>query len=371
MEWAKTRSQATHNLANSGVAAYPLAELPVQIQDLEINGPSFYGYEPLQKALAAKCGVETDCVVAANGTSMANFLALAATLEPGDEVLIEHPTYELLLSAARYLGAVVQRFPRSFADAFRIDSGEVERAVTPRTRLIVITNLNNPSSALADEETLRAVGEIARAVGARVLVDEVYLDALFGDAPRSAFHLGDQFVITGSLTKAYGLSGLRCGWILAEPGLARRIWRLNDLMANIPAHAAERLSCIALAHLDQIGERARRMLETNRLVLNRFLDQREDLDAHRFAHGTVSFPRLKCGRVDELGQLLREQYDTTVVPGRFFEMPDHFRVGLGCAPEMFATGIERLGKALNGVGRRGRSPTFGRNSATANPSPTS
>jgi aspartate/methionine/tyrosine aminotransferase len=193
------------------------------------------------------------------------------------------------------------------------------------------------------------VGEIARAAGARVLVDEVYLDAMFADAPRSSFHLGNEFVVTSSLTKAYGLSGLRCGWILAEPELAKRIWRLSDLMANIPAHAAERLSCIALAHLDRIGARARGLLEANRLVLNRFLDEREDLEAQRFSSGTVSFPRLKHGSVDELCRLLREQYDTTVVPGRFFEMPDHFRVGLGCETEVFAAGIERLSRALNEI----------------------
>lgn len=347
MHWAKTRSHAKFNLANSGVAGYPLADLPAKIEDLEINGPSYYGYEPLQKALAAKNEVDPDCVVAANGTSMANFLVLAATLEPGDEVLIEHPTYEILLSAARYLGAEVKRLSRPFADGFRLDPREVERSITLRTPLIVFTNLHNPSSALMDEETLKAVGEIARSVGARVLVDEVYLDAMFERAPRSAFHLGNEFVVTSSLTKVYGLSGLRCGWILAEPELATRIWRLNDLMANIPAHAAERLSCIALANLERIGDRARRMLEANRLVLNRFLDERDDLEAHRFAYGTVSFPRLKRGSVDEVCRLLREKYETTVVPGRFFEMPEHFRVGLGCAPEIFAAGIERLGRALD------------------------
>jgi aspartate/methionine/tyrosine aminotransferase len=349
MEWAKTQSQATYNLANSGVAAYPLAELAVRIEELEINGPSWYGYAPLQEALAAKCGVEADCVVAANGTSMANFLALAATLESGDEVLIEHPTYELITSAARYLGAEVKRFVRPAADGFRISVRAVEQSVSSRTRLIAITNLNNPSSALADEETLKAIGEIARSVGARVLVDEVYLGAMFAEAPRSAFHLGNEFIATSSLTKAYGLSGLRCGWILAEPELAKRIWRLNDLMANIPAHAAERLSCIALAQLAQIGARAHRMLDANRIVFNRFLDGRDDLEAQRFKYGTISFPLLRTGSVDDLCRRLREKHDTTVVPGRFFEMPNHLRIGLGCPPEMFAAGIERLGKTLDEV----------------------
>src|SRR6266566_328002 len=347
MLWAKTRSHATFNLSNSGLTGYPLAELPAKIEDLEINGQSFYGYQPLQKAIAAKCGVATDCVVAANGASMGNFLALAATLEPGDEVLIEHPTYELLVSAAQYLGAEVRRFPRRFEDAFQIDPREVELAITPRTRLIVLTNLHNPSSAFTDEATLKAVGAIARGANARVLVGEIYLDALFERTPRSAFHLGPEFVITNSLTKVYGLSGLRCGWILAEPALAQKIWRLNDLMANHPPHVAEQLSCIALANLDRIAKRSRHLLDNNRLVFDRFLDERKDVEAPRFDYGTVSFPRLQGGNLGQLCDLLRHKYDATVVPGKFFEMPDHFRLGLGCETEVFAAGIQRLSNALD------------------------
>src|ERR671933_769470 len=112
MQWAKTHLQARYNLASSGLVNYPLSKLPVKIEDLELSGASFYGYEPLQKALAAKCNVTPECVVAATGTSMANHLVMAALIEPGDEVLIEKPTYELLIAAAQYLGAEVKRFER-------------------------------------------------------------------------------------------------------------------------------------------------------------------------------------------------------------------------------------------------------------------
>lgn len=350
MQWAKTCSHAKFNLSNSGMTGYRLGDLPVKIEDLEINGPSYYGYEPLQKALAAKSDVSTENVVATNGASMGNFLALAALLEPGDEVLIEHPTYELLVSAAQYLRAEVKRFRRRLEDDFRIDTRAVERLVTPRTKLIVLTNLHNPSSARVAEETLIELGEIARGIDARVMVGEIYLDSLFNRTPPSAFHLGSQFITTNSLTKVYGLSGLRCGWVLAEPELAQRIWHLNDLMANQAAHAAERLSCIVLANLDQIAKRSREMLAANHMAFNRFLDERKDLDAARFDSGTISFPRLKGGEVDALCDLLRDKYETTVVPGRFFEMADHFRIGLGCEKEIFAAGIERLGQALDEIG---------------------
>ena len=348
MEWAKTCSQSRFSLATSGLLNYPLSELDITLEEIELSGPSWYGYEPLQRALAARCRVSPDNVVAANGTSLANHLAMAALVERGDQVLIEHPAYEPLISLAHYLGAEVKRFARQVEEAFRIDPRGLERVVSDKTRLIVITNLHNPTGALTDDETLAQIGEIARSVGARVLVDEVYLETLFERAT-SAFHLGDEFVVTSSLTKAYGLSGLRCGWILAEAGLAKRIWRLNDLFGVIPAHSAERLSVIALNKLDAIGARAKALLETNRPVLERFLRARDELETIETHFGTTAFPRLKRGSVEELCGLLREKYETTVVPGKFFDMPDHFRIGIGGEPEILAAGLERLGYALDEI----------------------
>ena len=110
MLWAKTQGRARFNLATSGVGSFPLRELPVTIDQLEINGDSTYGYAPLQQAIAKKCGVDPDCVVAAAGTSMANHLAMATLIDPGDEVLIEQPTYELLTSTLLYLGASRKAF---------------------------------------------------------------------------------------------------------------------------------------------------------------------------------------------------------------------------------------------------------------------
>jgi len=350
MEFAKLRSEATYNLATSGVMSYPLAELPVRIEDLEINGPTIYGYQPLQERLAGKNDVAPECVVASTGTSMSNHLAMAATIEPGDEVLIEEPTYELLLSTARYLGANIRRFSRRFEDDFRVDQEEVKKRITSRTRLIVLTNMHNPSGALIATETLKAVGEIAQSVGARVLVDEVYLEAIFDEPVRSAFHLGNHFLVTSSLTKAYGLSGLRCGWILAEPELARRIWRLNDLFAATPAHPAELLSVIALDNLEKIAARAKGLIDANRQNLDAFVDSRRDLECYRPPFGTIVFPRLRRGSVDEFCELLRSKYDTSVVPGRFFEMPEHFRIGIGGDVKITREGLVRLGRALDEFG---------------------
>jgi aspartate/methionine/tyrosine aminotransferase len=153
--------------------------------------------------------------------------------------------------------------------------------------------------------------------------------------------------VTSSLTKAFGLSGVRCGWIIADPDTARGIWRLNDLFGVMAAHPAEVLSVIALQQLDKIALRAQTLLERNRRLVSEFLDARNDLEVVRPAFGTTVFPRLRQGTSDKLVRLLRDNYETSVVPGRFFEMPAHFRLGLACDTEMLAGGLDRLSQALD------------------------
>jgi aspartate/methionine/tyrosine aminotransferase len=346
MHWAKTQSRARYNLATSGVAGVPLRDLQLAPGELdrllEINGDNSYGYRPLLDALATKCGTGPECVVTAAGTSMANHLAMASLIEPGDEVLLEHPTYELILSALEYLGASITRFPRREENGYAIDPADVRRALTAKTKLIVVTNLHNPSGALTGEDTLRELGSL----GPKVLVDEVYLDAVFDNTPRSSFHLGPNFVVTNSLTKVYGLSGLRCGWILAQPDLARAMWRLNDVFAATPVHPAELLSVAALQRLDRMRERARRTLQTDRAALAGFLDANERVSAPSMPWGTTALLGLKDGNVDEFLARLRGEYNTSAVPGRFFEMPNHFRVGMGVDSVMFAEGLRNLRACL-------------------------
>ncbi len=271
MEWAKTRSTAPFNLATSGLTSVLLADFPLQVEELEITGGG-YGYGPLLERIARHTGAPVECIVTAEGTSMANHLALAALLEPGDEVVIEEPTYGLLLDVLHYLGARVRRIARRFENNFDLSLAEMEETITPATRLVVLSNLHNPTGAFIPIETLRAIGEMARRVGARVLVDEVYLEMLFENAPSTAFSLGETFLVTSSLTKAYGLSGLRCGWILAAPELAHRIWRLNDLFAATAAHPAERMSVMAFDHLGQLSRTRPPFLNTNRPLVEAFLD---------------------------------------------------------------------------------------------------
>jgi len=341
LHWFKTRKPARFDLTGSGVAPCSISDLEVGIDDIDIAGTVSYGYEPLQQAIAQHSDVPVECVVSASGTSMANFLVMAALIQPGDVVLIEEPTYEPILAAARFLGARIKRFERNAGSG----TGLKPAMFTARTKLVVLTNLHNPTCSELAEPELQRIAELAKNANARVLVDEVYLECKYETA-RSAFHLSREIICTGSLTKAYGLGGLRCGWVLADPDLARQMWRLKDLVDPSVMHAGEQLKVIAFRRLDCLAVRARKIVDINRAFLRGFLEACPDLEVAVPDYGACVFPRMRSGRAERLLELLHDRYETDVVPGAFFESPDHFRLGIGMRHEVFAEGLTRLGHAL-------------------------
>jgi aspartate/methionine/tyrosine aminotransferase len=348
MHFAKFHTAARYNLATSGVMDCDIAELGLDWDDLALHGPNAGGYDPLTALVAERFGIDPASVVmAGGGASFANHLALAALVAPGDEVLAESPTYELLGATLGYLGARVRRFERRLDEGWRLDPERIAAAMGPKTRLVALTNLHNPSSALASDAEVRAVAAAAAAVGADVLVDEVYRELTFGDGPAATSFAPDaNIVVTSSLTKAYGLSGLRCGWILAPAALAERMRRLNDLFGVHPPHVSERMAVVAFDRLPAIGARAEAILQQNRAAYRALLEDAPALEQVVFDQGTTVFPRLRAGDGDALFARLMADFETSVVPGRFFGLPDHIRVGLGGDPLATRAGLERLARAL-------------------------
>lgn len=347
MRWAKEHAGARYNLANSGLLGCTTEDLTFEPADLLVNGPNADGYPPLKEAIAAKYGVTPGQVVVAEGTSGANFLAFSALLEPGDEVLLEAPYYEPLAAALGFVGASIRTFVRRFEDGYRPDLADLERRLSPRTRLVVLTNPHNPSGVLLPPAEVAEIGRRAGAVGARVLVDEVYLDTWFEAAPPSHVHLGPGFLATSSLTKSYGLSGLRCGWILAPEELADRIRRTYDLMGAVGSVPGQTLAAAAFRQLPRLAARSRAMLDPNLALVHAFLaEHTEQLECVIPERSMVAFPRLKHGADSEpLHDRLRER-ETSIVPGKFFGEPRHFRLGFAVRTEDVARGLENLGKAL-------------------------
>ena len=347
MEWAKLHARPKWNLAGSNLLACTLDDLPGAREALVLNGDNDTGYRPLLEAIAARYGVTPDMVATAQGTSGANFLAFIAFLKVGDEVLVERPGYDPLMGPAQLVGATVTRFDRRFEDGYRLDPDAVRRAITPRTRLIVITNAHNPTSVAARDEDVDEIGRIAEKAGAKVLVDEVYLDAMPGGPHKPAGSRSPVFITTSSLTKCYGLAGLRCGWAIGAPDVVERINRARDIVDGTGPIPSERLAVLAFEQLDAFAARARRILDPNRALVAQFLRNHPQLEAVMPGGGTVVFPRLRgVSDAEPFLELLTRTFDTGLVPGRFFQAPAHFRLGFGGTPDVLAEGLNRIGQAL-------------------------
>jgi aspartate/methionine/tyrosine aminotransferase len=349
MEWAKKRPTPRFDLAGSNVLACSVDDLEGARDALDLSGANDNGYPPLLEAIASRYGVSADRVTTANGAAGANFQVLAALVSPGDKVLVERPGYDPLIGAARLLGATITRFERRFEDGFALDPDRVRHAMTSRTKAIVITAPHNPTGVQVESAALHAIGRYAESAGAHVLVDEVYLDA--ADASREpAALLGDVFISTSSLTKSYGLASLRCGWSLSSAATAERIRRARDVIDGSGSIVAERLSALAFAQLPRLAARAAALLATNNAMVHEFMSRRTELDVVLPKLSTVLFPRLRgVDDTSRFAERLLAEHGTAIVPGRFFEAPAHFRIGLGTSTDIVKGGLAQLAAALDAM----------------------
>jgi len=352
MTWAKHHPPARLDLRGSNLLPCTLDDLPGGREALELVANTDEGYLPLIEAIAHRYGVGTERVATATGAAGASFLTLGALIRPGDTVLAEWPGYDPMTGAARFLGANVRTFERSWEEGFRVDPDRIARELTPSTRVILLTNLHNPSGVYTDAWTLMSVAQMAQLIGAKVLVDEVYLEAARGLDSMPAALRGDVFVSVNSLTKSFGLAGLRLGWVLADPDTIQRVRRVRDVVDGSGAVPSERLGLTAFEHIDGLLERARSILEPHWHLLNHFVEGREELEWAAPAVGScVAFPRL-AGTDDAAPFVERARVDFGVglVPGRFFGAPPHFRISMSGKRDVLQAGLEALGRALDALG---------------------
>ena len=351
ISWAKSLPRVPVNLARSGIELAPAALLKLKAADLVTNLAVRYGYAPLGEAIAHRYGVGVDRVFPiSGGTSFANWLACAAALDGHDraEVIVERPAYEPLIRIPQALGHRVRRLDRRFADGYAIDLDRFRSLITRRTRLAIVTNLHNPSGVRIPMATLREMADALARVGACLLVDEVYLECTFRRRPRSCVHAGPNVATTNSLTKAYGLDGLRAGWILGPPAVVARAGRINDLLANNSVAPGEQMTLAAFRRHRAIDGRAHALLDPNLAALGRFFATEARLEAVMPDGGSVAFPRVGGGiDAEALADRLVRTYRTLVVPGRFFESPRHIRISFGCRPAVLARGLANLSRALD------------------------
>lgn len=339
------------DLATSGIPTASFDALGIPTPALD--DPS--AYARLRESIAHYNEVPAAEVVPALGTSQAVFLAYGATLSPGDEVLVEHPGYEPLTRAAEGLGATVRTFERRAAEGFRLAPERIASLMTSRTRVIVVTDLHNPTGVRAEPGALVEVARIAEARGAYLLVDEVY--APFDDLPEdgvyrgSARKLAANVVAVSSLTKCYGLGPHRVGWLLAPPAIVARAEATMIATAGHLPLAHANLGVRAFEQLGVLARRAKGLAAGKREIAERWMagvasaygalwsSPREGL------FGLVTLP----GRGDLLDAIeaVAREGGVLVGAGAFFGAPSSFRLSwASCEPDRFSEGLDRLERLL-------------------------
>jgi len=324
---------------------------------LDWNQRSFRGLPALRDRVLAQAGLTGVCkpddVLITAGAAEANYLAFMQLVQPGDEIVIERPGWpqaEVLGNAARATIRVVERVE---ADGWNLPLDALQAAVTQKTRLIFLTNPNNPSGALMCESALREVVRIADRVGAWLLVDEVYAGLEWGAARApSIAGLYARGITTGSVSKALGLQGLRTGWLICgDPELVRDAVILRENSSEIMNVLGEVIAEIALRpeRLGPALDKARSEGRANLARLDKFVNHEEKLTWHKPQAGLIGLARLADG-IDGAAfakRLLADPYRTFLLPGSCYHLPHHIRLGVGGgAGANLELGLERVSALL-------------------------
>lgn len=349
LNWAREfMGRVKYDLAKSNILGLPREELGLQIEDVEINGPHEHGCDELYDLLARRYRVERSNVYVCNGATQGIFLACAAILDRGDEVLLEVPNYEPLYRVPNQMGAEIKPIERRFERGFQIEMEEIERKVSKATRAFVFTNLHNPSGAATNAEKVETLGQILRDHRGYGIVSEVYLDASLSDGVKPAAMCGRNLVSIGSLSKVYGLGGARGGWIVADEDVIRKVKVVADYVSGGHAYPSEKIMLLALRNAERILQRTKDITSRGFKVLADWIAKRPDLSWVKPDGGTVALVRIPHGmNAMTLSNRLREKHSTLVVPGEFFWMRGFVRISCGIPEETLKAGLKNLSSVID------------------------
>ncbi len=347
-----------HDLSESGVVPMTLRELLGEEAEAILQAPLGYplseGAEETRAAVATFYpGATAEHVTLCNGGSEANLLALWTLLEPGDRLAFMVPNYLQGWGLGRHFGEATDTFGlRREGGRWALDLEALERAVTDRTKVVMVCNPNNPTGAVLTEAEMEAVIEVADRVGAWIVADEIYRGAeLEGEAVSPTFFgRAERVVVTGGLSKAFGMPGLRSGWIVAPPELIREIWVRHDYTTLTPNAVADRLTGVALRPdvRERVLARTRRIVRANLPVLAEWVAEQGRLSFIPPVAGAIAYLGYDLPvPARELTERLRTEQSVLVVPAEMFGVPERaFRVGFGYDPEHLRKGLERVGHVL-------------------------
>ena len=357
--WQSTyENRVDLNLSESGVDPLTLSELlelaDANVDDLPLGYGQSNGSDTLRAHIAALYnGASDDGVMVCNGSAEANFVAMWELVQPGEEIAVVVPTYMQTYGLAQNVGARVVEIPLREELGWQPDPADITRAVTGRTRMIVVTNPSNPTGAVLSDEARDAIVAAAQRTGAWILADEVYRGAE-RQAPEtpSFFGMHDRVVATGSLSKAYGLPGLRIGWCMTDPAMAETLWARSDYTTIAPGELTDRLAAIALDPVvrPKLLERTRGIINTGLATMSRWLEETGGFHWREPDAGAICLARYDADiSSEDLAERLRVEQSVLVVPGSHFGLGRYIRFGTGLPTAQFEAALGRVAETLRQV----------------------
>ncbi|MBI4902194.1 MAG: aminotransferase class I/II-fold pyridoxal phosphate-dependent enzyme [Acidobacteria bacterium] len=346
------------DLSESGVRPLTLRELMAMGFDLDgfLDVPLGYsqsnGTLELRETLTAQYpGATVDHIEVTNGTSEANLVVAMTLLKPGDEVALQVPNYMQYWGVPRGLGATVNTFRLAVERDWEPDWDEFERAVHAKTRLVYLSNPNNPTGSVLSRRSMERMVRRCEEVGAWLLVDEVYLGAEIDSGRTPSFWgMSDRVIVTSGLSKAYGIPGIRIGWIVGPPAVMADCWSQHDYITIGPNKLSDRLARIAVMpeNREKCYGRTREILKTNLAIVREwaagfggFLEWREP------KAGAIGLFQYRSSAPSiELCERIRTKHSVLIVPGAHVGLESHLRIWLGGREEYLKEGLRRVGEEL-------------------------
>lgn len=349
-----------YNLSESGVHPLMLEELASkeeleEISKIGLGYSQTNGTPELRRQIARLYpGISIEQILTTAGSSEANFLLMWSLLEPGDEVVFMMPNYMQMWGLVRGFGAKLKPFWLRESLDWAPDLDELRKLVTKKTKLIILTNPNNPTGAVLDQEARQTIISLADKAKAWIIADEVYQGAeREGERTPSFFGEYERVIAVNGLSKAYGLPGIRIGWIVGPEEFINKTWPYHDYTTISPSILSDRLARIALAPQNRrkILARTRRILKKNFPILKTWLEKQAGLfEFIPPRAGAIAFARYNLTiDSEELVNRLIRQKSVLIVPGGHFEMGHYLRFGFGSEPDYLRSGLARIEDFLDGL----------------------
>jgi len=358
--WQSTwENRVRFNLSESGVHPLSIQELlglagasAMPLLEVRLGYSQSNGTDLLRERIAALYrGVSPDQVLVTTGSSEANFVTCWRLIEPGDKVAVMQPNYQQTWGLAQNFGAQVRPFQLHEKEGWEPYAEEIRTAIAPGTKLVVVTNPHNPTGHVLSDASRKVILDRVAEVGAWLLADEVYTGAERGGKTTPSFWGAyDKVVVVNGLSKAYGLPGLRIGWIVAPPALTQETWSRHDYTTIGPSGASDHLAVVALEPRvrDKLIERTRRILNTNYPVMEAWLKAFGDTFTwHAPQAGAICWARYRQAiPAAEIVEKVRAQHSVLLVPGDHFGMPSFLRFGFGGDLQHFEEALAETERAL-------------------------